>query len=170
MDNRFQFTQQILVPMFAQIADAMSHVASKRIVHGDLGCRNVLVSHVDTSDPRKSLVKITDFGLARWIDRPPTNEDKTIVPIRYCAPEILRNNHHGSFSEKSDIYSMGVLMWEALSNSEVPYAGVARSFKLWGGVKKILSEIVYFQKKQISGCLFSFFCIYNIDRTMLSHK
>jgi serine/threonine protein kinase len=122
MDNQFQFTQLILLPMFIQIADAMSHVASKNIVHGDLGCRNILVFQVDSNRPRNSLVKITDFGLARWIDRPPANEDKTIVPIRYCAPEILRHNHHASYSQKSDVYSMGVLIWEALSNSEIPYS------------------------------------------------
>jgi serine/threonine protein kinase len=124
MDNQFQFTQTMLVQMFAQIADAMSYVASKKIVHGDLGCRNVLVFRVDSNRPRNNLVKITDFGLARWIEHPPENEDPTLIPVRYCAPEILRHNHHLSYSEKSDVYSMGVLIWEALSNSEIPYSSV----------------------------------------------
>jgi serine/threonine protein kinase len=124
MDNQFQFTQTMLVQMFAQIADAMSYVASKKIVHGDLGCRNVLVFRVDSNRARNNLVKVTDFGLARWIEHPPENEDPTVIPIRYCAPEILRNNRHSSYSEKSDVYSMGVLIWEALSNSEIPYSSV----------------------------------------------
>jgi serine/threonine protein kinase len=110
--------------MFAQIADAMSYVASKKIVHGDLGCRNVLVFRVDPSEPKNNLVKLTDFGLARWIDRPPRNEDPTVIPIRYCAPEVLRNKRHASYSEKSDAYSMGVLIWEALSNGEIPYSSI----------------------------------------------
>ena len=100
MDNQLQFTQPMLAQMFAQIADAMSYVASKKIVHGDLGCRNVLVFRVDPSEPKNNLVKITDFGLARWIAQAPANEDPTVIPIRYCAPEILRNNHHSSYSEK----------------------------------------------------------------------
>jgi protein tyrosine kinase 6 len=125
MNNNLKISPEILREMFIQIADAMSYVARKRIVHGDLGCRNVLVFHVDTSEPKNSLVKITDFGLARWIDRPPDNEDLTVIPIRYCAPEILRDKHHVSYSEKSDVYSMGVLMWEALSNGEMPYSAIS---------------------------------------------
>jgi len=126
MDNQFQFTQPMLVQIFAQIADAMSYVASKNIVHGDLGCRNILVFQVDSNRPKNNLVKLTDFGLARWIEHPPANEDTTIVPIRYCALEILRHNRHTNYSEKSDVYSMGVLIWEALSNSEIPYSSIAK--------------------------------------------
>jgi serine/threonine protein kinase len=126
MDNQLQFTQPMLVQIFTQIADAMSYVASKKIVHGDLGCRNILVVRVDPSQPKNNFVKLTDFGLARWIEHPPTNEDTTVVPIRYCAPEILRHNRHASYSEKTDVYSFGVLIWEALSNSEIPYSSIAK--------------------------------------------
>ena len=125
MDNQLKFTQSILLQMFVQIADAMSYVSSKGIVHGDLGCRNVLVFRVDADRSKNSLVKITDFGLARWLNQPPANEDKTIVPVRYCAPEILEANHHENYSEKSDVYSMAVLMWEALCNGEIPYSSDA---------------------------------------------
>ncbi|CAF4125308.1 unnamed protein product, partial [Rotaria sp. Silwood2] len=120
MDNQFVISQTILIEMFLQIAGAMSYIASKKIVHGDLGCRNVLVFQLDSSEPKQNLVKITDFGLARWIDQPPAHENELVIPIRYCAPEILRNNRHSNYSEKSDVYSMGVLIWEALSNSEIP--------------------------------------------------
>ena len=130
LDKQLDISHAILKEMFVQVADAMSYVAGKGIVHGDLGCRNVLVFRVDRSNPKKSLVKITDFGLARWIDRPPAKEDKTVVPIRYCAPEILRDNRHASYSEKSDVYSMAVLMWEALSDGEMPYAAVSDDEKV----------------------------------------
>ena len=126
MDNQFNISQTILSEMFLQIADAMIYVASKKIVHGDLGCRNVLVFRVDPSDPKNNLVKITDFGLARRIERQPDNDDPTVIPIRYCAPEILQHNLHSSYSEKSDVYSMGVLIWEALSNSEIPYSSIPK--------------------------------------------
>jgi serine/threonine protein kinase len=84
MDNEFNITQPILKEMFLQIADAMSYVASKRIIHGDLGCRNVLVFQVDPSEPKNNLVKITDFGLARWFDQAPAKEDPDVIPIRFC--------------------------------------------------------------------------------------
>jgi serine/threonine protein kinase len=72
-------------------------------------------------------VKITDFGLARSLDRSTfTNENSAIIPIRFCAPEILQNkNNSSNYSEKADVYSMGVLMWEALSYGEMPYSSIA---------------------------------------------
>ena len=122
MDNRINISQKILLEIFSQVADAMTYVASKSIVHGDLGCRNVLVYKIDASEPKNTLVKITDFGLARSSS---TIDNTSIIPIRYCAPEILQNNNQSSYSEKSDVYSMGVFMWEALSNGEMPYASIA---------------------------------------------
>ncbi|CAF3891387.1 unnamed protein product, partial [Rotaria magnacalcarata] len=124
IDNPSKFTLPIFAEMFLQIADAMRHIASKRIVHGDLGCRNVLVFRVDETQLKNNLVKITDFGLARFIDQEAPRENESVVPIRYCAPEILRTNRHSDYSEKSDVYSLGVLIWEALSNSEIPYSTV----------------------------------------------
>ncbi|CAF3419010.1 unnamed protein product [Rotaria socialis] len=125
MDNPNKFTLPSFAEIFLQIADAMSHIASKRIVHGDLGCRNVLVFRVDETQLKNNLVKLTDFGLSRWIDQEVPDEDESIIPIRYCAPEILRTNRHSDYSEKSDVYSLGVLIWEALSNSEIPYSSVS---------------------------------------------
>ncbi|CAF2538502.1 unnamed protein product [Rotaria sp. Silwood2] len=130
MDNQLKITVTMLVEMFAQVANAMSYITSKKIVHGDLGCRNVLVFQLNSSEPKQNLVKITDFGLARWIDQPPAHENELGIPIRYCAPEILRNNRHSNYSEKSDVYSMGVLIWEALSNSEIPYSSIAEDDKV----------------------------------------
>jgi serine/threonine protein kinase len=100
-------------------------VSSKSIVHGDLGCRNVLVYKIDPLNPKETLVKITDFGLARSLNQLSlANEDSSIIPIRYCAPEILENDNQRNYSEKSDVYSMGVFMWEALSNGEMPYSSI----------------------------------------------
>ncbi|CAF2682410.1 unnamed protein product [Rotaria sp. Silwood2] len=100
----------MLVQMFIQVTVAMSYIASRKIVHGDLGCRNVLVFQIDPSEPKNNLVKITDFGLARWIDHPRSNENELVIPIRYCAPEILRKDRHSNLLEKSDVYSMDVLI------------------------------------------------------------
>ncbi|CAF4742606.1 unnamed protein product, partial [Rotaria sp. Silwood1] len=83
MDNQLNITVPILVEMFTQVADAMSYIASKKIVHGDLGCRNVLVFQMDPSETKNNSVKITDFGLARWIDHPESNENELDIPIRY---------------------------------------------------------------------------------------
>jgi serine/threonine protein kinase len=102
-------------------------LADNDIVHGDLACRNVLVFQSNPNDPKKNLVKLTDFGLTRGsklysIVNTPAMTVMTIIPIRYAAPEILRNANRSNYSEKSDIYSMGVLMWEACSYGDLPYS------------------------------------------------
>ncbi|CAF3479160.1 unnamed protein product [Rotaria socialis] len=118
-------SQIVLIEMFSQVANAMQFIASKSMVHGDLGCRNVLVFKLDKNQPKNNLVKITDFGLARTLKTPSPFGNPSIIPKRYCALEILRNNNQSSYTEKSDVYSMGILMWEALSNSEIPYSYIA---------------------------------------------
>lgn len=126
MDNNPDLSDRVLLEMFLQIANAMKFIASRQIVHGDLGCRNVLVYSLDSSDVKKTLVKLTDFGLARSLAAPVhVNNDVTIVPVRYCAPEILRNINAESYSERSDVFSMGVFMWEAQSHGEMPFSSDA---------------------------------------------
>ena len=125
MENDPKITLTMLMEMFLQITDAMCYVANKRIVHGDLGCRNVLVFELDLSQHKRNLVKITDFGLARSLNELIVVHNSSIIPKRFCAPEILQNHNSFSFyTQKSDVYSMGVLMWEALSKSEIPYSHI----------------------------------------------
>ncbi|CAF4520110.1 unnamed protein product, partial [Didymodactylos carnosus] len=116
--------ENILQAMFLQITDAMIFLAHNRIVHGDLACRNVLVFRLDKHEPHKNIVKLTDFGISRHSKLyAPTNSAAgttiNIVPTRYAAPEVLANEQ---YSEKSDVYSMGVLMWEAYSKGKIPWS------------------------------------------------
>ena len=120
--------EKILVEMFLQIVEAMIFLAYNHVVHGDLACRNVLVFRFDEADPKNNVVKVTDFGLSRQnalysttIGSGQTALD--IVPIRYAAPEILtENSKPDNYTEKSDVYSMGVLLWEAYSRGALPWA------------------------------------------------
>jgi serine/threonine protein kinase len=126
-ENGFKPTEKVLCEIFEQICDAMICLADNGIVHGDLACRNVLVFKSNPMEPKKNLVKLTDFGLTRGsslysIVNTPTKTVMSIVPMRYVAPEILRNTNPSNYSEKSDVYSMGVLMWEACSYGELPYS------------------------------------------------
>jgi len=126
-EDGFKPNERVLWKIFEQICDAMICLADNDIVHGDLACRNVLVFQSNPNDPKKNLVKLTDFGLTRGsklysIVNTPAMTVMTIIPIRYAAPEILRNANRSNYSEKSDIYSMGVLMWEACSYGDLPYS------------------------------------------------
>jgi serine/threonine protein kinase len=124
--QHISLNENILQAIFLQIVDAMVFLAHNGIIHGDLACRNVLVFRLDKQEPHKNIVKLTDFGISRHSKLyAPTNTVATtminIVPTRYAAPEVLANEQ---YSEKSDVYSMGVLMWEAYSQGKIPWSNI----------------------------------------------
>ncbi|CAF3376774.1 unnamed protein product [Rotaria sp. Silwood1] len=124
--------EKVLIQVFLQIIEAMIYLVSNQVIHGDLACRNVLVFHFDSNNPDKNVVKLTDFGLSRasqLFSVLPSNArtQLDIVPVRYAAPEILLDSTQPDhYTEKSDVYSMGVLMWEAYSRSTLPWANVEK--------------------------------------------
>ena len=117
----------LLNHIFLQIVEAMIFLAEKKIFHGDLACRNVLVFQIDENQPQRTLVKLTDFGISRGntmyskIDAVQTVMD--VIPTRTTASEILQDN---PITEKSDMYAMGVLMWEAFSNGNLPWGEISK--------------------------------------------
>ncbi|CAF1003096.1 unnamed protein product [Adineta steineri] len=128
-DGDFQPSQAVLLAIFLQIIDAMTYLAEYDIVHGDLACRNVLVFRFNNSDATQNLVKLTDFGLTRastlyTVVGSTASTTMAVVPIRYAAPEILQRGDTSKYSEKSDVYSMGVLMFEACSQGQLPYESI----------------------------------------------
>lgn len=103
-----------------QIASGMNYLHSHKIIHRDLKSPNVLVAKND-------IVKISDFGTSReW------NEKSTKMSfagtVAWMAPEVIRNE---PCSEKVDIWSFGVVLWELLTG-EIPYRDVDSSAIIWG--------------------------------------
>ncbi|CAF1373125.1 unnamed protein product [Adineta steineri] len=116
----------IFYEIFLQIIDALVYLTEKCIVHGDLACRNILVFKFNPTDLNQNLVKLTDFGLARGSSLYQTTTYTTstiaIFPLRWSAPEIIQAaTDRQCYTEKSDMFSMGVLMWEALSKGAFPW-------------------------------------------------
>ncbi|MEQ2209959.1 hypothetical protein XENOCAPTIV_006529 [Xenoophorus captivus] len=102
-----------LIDMAIQVADGMSYLEEQKSIHRDLAARNVLVGE-------NYICKVADFGLARIIKEPfYISEDKKI-PYKWSAPEAIS---HGKFSNKSDIWSFGVLLYEIITNGGIPYPG-----------------------------------------------
>ncbi len=122
--------EKFLIQIFLQIIEAMIYLAHNKIVHGDLACRNVLVFHFDENQTERNVIKIADFGLSRhsqlYSRRPAAGNTRlNIVPVRYAAPEVLSPNATSEvYTEKSDVYSMGVLMWEAYSRGSIPWPDI----------------------------------------------
>ncbi len=119
--GNFQPSAPVLVEIFVQIVDAMIHITKKNIVHGDLRCANVLVFEMDPSEPRRNVVKLTNFSLARRKDQSFVEYRLPDSQVQYSAPEIFQSEDGSNYSELSDVYSMGILMCEGCSKGEVPY-------------------------------------------------
>ncbi len=96
-----------------QICDALEHAHQNRIIHRDIKPHNILL----TSEGR---VKVTDFGIARAVGGATLVHTGTIMgSAHYFSPEQARG---GFTDEKSDLYSLGVVLYEMVTG-RVPFEG-----------------------------------------------
>ncbi|XP_055357504.1 vascular endothelial growth factor receptor 1-like isoform X2 [Paramacrobiotus metropolitanus] len=104
---------QMLLSFAGQICRGMEYLSASSIVHRDLAARNILICE-------GNVAKVSDFGLALQGSGCADRESKDALPVRWMPPESISS---GIFSEKSDVWSFGVLMWEMFSLGALPYAG-----------------------------------------------
>ncbi len=112
-----------------QIAEALKHAHRNHIVHRDIKPHNMMI----TEDNR---IKVTDFGIARAVTSSTvTTTSNVLGSVHYFSPEQARG---GYTDEKSDIYSLGIVMYEMITG-KVPYDGDS---PISVALKHIQSEIV----------------------------
>uniref|UniRef100_A0A914Q1C0 receptor protein-tyrosine kinase n=1 Tax=Panagrolaimus davidi TaxID=227884 RepID=A0A914Q1C0_9BILA len=99
-----------------QITDGMEYLSMLGIVHKDLAARNILIT-------KTFEIKISDFGLASFcgIDSLYYSETNQKLPIRWMAVESFCQ----IFSEASDIWSFGIIIWELFTFGQIPYGDMS---------------------------------------------
>ncbi len=96
---------KMLARMVLQVAQALRHAHGQGVLHNDVKPANLLIDAAGR-------VWVTDFGLAQEIDpEADPNDDRVTGTLRYMAPERF----HGICSAASDIYSLGVTLFELLT-------------------------------------------------------
>lgn len=95
-----------------QIAKALEHAHSKGIVHRDIKPQNIMIL-------RDGTIKVADFGIAALESAQEQRSDQTVGSVHYIAPEQARGETPDT---RSDIYSLGVVMYEMLTG-QMPYDG-----------------------------------------------
>ncbi len=98
------------------IAEGLKHAHSKGIYHLDLKPLNVLLKS-DLTPP-----KITDWGLAKISARNSLSQHYGYSPLYASPPEQLDEATYGSPDHRTDIYHLGLILYELLTGGELPYS------------------------------------------------
>jgi non-specific serine/threonine protein kinase/serine/threonine-protein kinase len=102
--------------LFVQVCQAVHHAHQKGFIHRDIKPSNILVAVQDG----RPVPKVIDFGVARALGQPltqetlSTQEGQLIGTLEYMSPEQIDLAHEGA-DTRSDVYSLGVLLYVLLA-------------------------------------------------------
>ncbi|MDQ2979027.1 MAG: ABC transporter substrate-binding protein, partial [Acidobacteriota bacterium] len=110
-----------VVDIGIQVADALDYSHSRGVVHRDIKPANIMIAQEEGSSVR---VRVMDFGLAHTASESRLTKTGTLVgTVAYLSPEQVASR---AFDGRSDIYSLGVVLYECLVG-EPPFTGDIQS-------------------------------------------
>ncbi len=111
IEKKGQLSFKETVSIAIQVGRGIEAAHNKHIIHRDIKPQNIIIS-------TEGKVKVTDFGIARAATTHTINSD-VMGSVHYASPEQARN---GFVDGKSDIYSLGIVMYEMVTG-RVPFDG-----------------------------------------------
>ena len=113
LKKRETLTLTEVIDIMSQITDGISHAHSSYIIHRDIKPQNIMIED-------NGLIKITDFGIAMALNATQLTQTNSVMgSVHYLPPEQASGKNS---TIKSDIYSIGILMYELITGN-VPFKG-----------------------------------------------
>lgn len=113
LKKRETLTLPEVIDIMLQLTDGLAHAHESYIIHRDIKPQNIMILD-------NGLVKITDFGIAMALNATQLTQTNSVMgSVHYLPPEQANGK---SATVKSDIYSLGILMYELITGS-VPFKG-----------------------------------------------
>ncbi|KAF0532020.1 kinase-like protein [Gigaspora margarita] len=110
-NNSYEISWNELIKIAKDIVLGLTYLHSKGIIHRDLHSNNILIND------NKAL--IADFGISKQLDETSISSSGAIGMLPYIDPQCVRHNQKPV--KESDIYSVGVLLWELTSGRPPSY-------------------------------------------------
>lgn len=128
LEQWLEQAQRPIPPMLAaawmkQLAEAIEHLHSRKLLHCDLKPSNILLEHPYAEDPAELppemlSIRVTDFGSASRIRLDEeTRQSRSLGTLSFMAPEQFRAD--GQIDRRTDVYAISVILYELLTDKPI---------------------------------------------------